>query len=202
MKKFLFVLFIIVFFVLTSCWPDISTTYFDFLVHYTVEYVNACDSDIKVRSGCANFWSDLDSLSNTAEKAFKINMDNHSEGLFIIDWSYTSYSYAQEPFQDRGDAISSFFLTLKMPANEYIISGWPEELYQEDNIISYGNGWGFGASSIGLIHEGELLEFDFPYEQYGWRMTNVYAKARLLINEAGEISFELTELPHLKLKDS
>jgi hypothetical protein len=128
-----------------------------YIARYTVDFINNTDFDIVLSMSSFVFPSD-DPLVNTC---FQTVLKNNSKGSFPCKWSYTRYDFVREPFTDPGDFIRSFYLRLDLESNEYFIAGWPEDVYSLDNTVSYGHGWGFGRSSIGVIQEGELLKFVF-----------------------------------------
>jgi hypothetical protein len=162
-------------------------------VEYTVDYVNTADFDIELTGGTFSN-KVIDSLWLYTDS--QRTLEKNSEGTFSVDWIYTWPSFVREPWlQERGDFISSFNLRLDINSNTYIIAGWPESVYRLDNIISYGHGWGYGVSSIGVIQDGELTAIvfdDFPLIS----RQVIKAKATLQINSADDIVFRLTEFPH------
>jgi hypothetical protein len=98
-------------------------------------------------------------------------------------------------FQNRGDAISSFYLQLLVNEKDYMIAGWPESVYSQDNILSYGHGYGMDASSIGILYGGELQVYTFDDPTH-LTDQNIEVKAKLTINDEDSFVFEITEFPH------
>ena len=161
-----------------------------YVVMYEIDFINNTDEDIMLSIGFFSFPSD-NPLGNVH---LQTTLKKNNEGSFLCDWAYTHYFFVREPFMDPGDYIRSFYLQLEMGSKEYFLAGWPEDVYHLDNTISYGHGWGYDASSIGLIQEGELMRFVFD-DAPGFTNQRISARAQLCINSAEDIVFKLTEFP-------
>ena len=188
------------FFTLLSCHDECDHVNSDpeiYLVEYTIDYVNTTDFNYELSQGYFEF-PDNSGNGVLLNPVFYATLEKNSNGSFSIIWVYTVHYYAREPFMDRGNSINSFYLKLHTSQdNDCIIAGWPESVYSATGIISYGHGWGFGRSSVGVIQEEKLMKFVFDDVQPPIRKEKLKARASLYINNIEDIVFQLTEFPQL-----
>jgi len=166
-----------------------------YLVKYIIDYVNNTDLDYELIQGYFEF-SDKTGNGELLHPSFQTTLEKNNTGSFTIIWVYTFHFYARKPFMDRGNSIISFYLKLHTSQENYcIIAGWPENVYSTDDVISYGHGWGFGRSSVGVIQDNELMNFVFDDVQPRIRKEHIIARASFIINSVDDIVFQLTEFP-------